>query len=138
MKNRKKKTNQKEIFYTWQAFDNDVKFLFEKYAIYKGMLKNIYGIPRGGLVLAVKLSNLLNIPLITKKREINKYTLIVDEIYDTGKTIKDLIYGKKYFSIAVLFANEENIKNIKLPLVIKRLVKSDSCISFPWEREVNR
>ena len=51
-------------------------------------IKSITGIQRGGLIPAVMISHKLNIPYVTK---INGYTLIVDDICDTGKTLKGMV-----------------------------------------------
>ena len=47
--------------------------------------KNIYAIPRGGLIFAVLLSHRLNIPIT---HELKETTLVVDDICDTGETLK--------------------------------------------------
>ena len=49
-------------------------------------ISNIYGIPRGGLCLAVALSHKLNIKISKKP---TKYTLIVDDIFETGMTLNN-------------------------------------------------
>ena len=48
-------------------------------------IKFIYGIPRGGLIPAVILSHKLGIKLIN---EVFSHTLVVDDIVDTGETMK--------------------------------------------------
>jgi hypoxanthine phosphoribosyltransferase len=48
----------------------------------------VYGIPRGGLIVAVYLSHYCNLELIINDVEINGWdTLVVDDIADTGKTL---------------------------------------------------
>lgn len=49
---------------------------------------NIYPVPRGGYYPAIEIARMLNLPLNTG--EINKGTLIVDDIIDTGNTIRNL------------------------------------------------
>ena len=51
-------------------------------------IKSITGIERGGLIPAVMISHKLNIPYVTK---INKSTLVVDDICDTGETLKNTV-----------------------------------------------
>lgn len=53
-------------------------------------VKSITGIERGGLIPAVMISHKLSIPYVTK---INKDTLVVDDICDTGVTLKRSIAG---------------------------------------------
>ena len=57
-------------------------------------MSGIYGIPRGGLCLAVALSHKLNIELLKEPRN---NILIVDDIYDSGETLhryKDFLDSK--------------------------------------------
>ena len=48
----------------------------------------VYGFPRGGLCLAVALSHALNIPLL---EEIRPGCLVVDDVYETGKTLNKVL-----------------------------------------------
>lgn len=71
--------------YTWEQLEKDVRVLSKKIGSYDFII----GIPRGGLTLAVMLSYSKNIPLLTSIRGIkNKRVLLVDEISDTGNTLK--------------------------------------------------
>ncbi len=53
-------------------------------------IKSVTGIQRGGLVPAVMISHKLNIPYVNR---INKDTLVVDDICDTGETLKNKVAG---------------------------------------------
>ena len=48
--------------------------------------EGIYGIPRGGSVLAGKLSTLTGIPIVYEPS--NDFVLVVDDLIDSGKTLK--------------------------------------------------
>ena len=92
---------------TWEEFNDSCDMIVEaikKYYPFK--FKNIYGIPRGGLVLAVRLSHLLDLPIIIHKTKIGQNTLIVDDIADTGKTL-DLHSHRniKIANISVIYTN---------------------------------
>ena len=76
-------------YYTWKDFERDCVKITE-WAEDKGF-KNIYGIPRGELPLAVKLSHLLELPQILSKEDITRDTLIVDDIIDTWATLDRLL-----------------------------------------------
>lgn len=65
---------------SWQAFDRAV----EQIASGAGDWNGIYGIPRGGLVLAVALSHRLALPLLPEARP---GCLVVDDVYETGLTL---------------------------------------------------
>lgn len=75
--------------YSWKLFDLDCKKIADWAKPKK--FKSIYGIPRGGIIVAVKLSHILNIPIILNYKDIASKTLIVDDISDSGKTISKLI-----------------------------------------------
>ena len=85
-------------YFTWSEFDESVEHIAKEchYLDFSG----IYGVPRGGLCLAVALSHKLKIKLISKP---TKNSLIVDDIYETGITLKNFkdIEGKMFF---VLFS----------------------------------
>jgi len=93
----------------------------------------IAGVTRGGLVPAVMLSHMLKLPMIaiapTDLVEHDHATLIVDEIYDTGKTISKIKSLNPRADIAVLFHNE-GLPELNY-YVIKRQL--NDWIVFPWE-----
>ena len=68
-------------------------------------ISNIYGVPRGGLVVAVKLSHLLNLPIITDKDKIiPSKTIIVDDIVDTAGTLTETVKALKENGAKRVFA----------------------------------
>ena len=71
------------IDFIWSDLDRAAKLAANKYKT--KTFSGVYGIPRGGLCLAVKLSHLLNIPLLDLPQD---GCLIVDDIYDSGKTLE--------------------------------------------------
>jgi len=79
------------IEYSLEDFQDAVEYLFDAIKNSKTNLKAIYGIPRGGIPLAVALGVSLDLPLIELKN-FTKYKrseiLIVDDLIDSGKTIK--------------------------------------------------
>jgi len=119
--------NKKFDYYTWQKFEKDCKKI-AAWARRKGF-KNIYGIPRGGLVVAIKLSHLLDIPLVLNKEDVMRKTLIVDDVVDAGKTIERLILaiGNKRSVASLYFADGAKMK----PDFFVRCKKK--WIIFPWE-----
>ncbi len=52
--------------------------------------KNIFAVPRGGLIPGVYLSHKLEIPMIFNVGQISEDTLVVDDIYETGDTFGKL------------------------------------------------
>ena len=65
--------------------------LAEKIISDKVKFNGIYGVPRGGLPIAVSLSHRLNLQFyMLPSNEI----LVVDDISDTGKTLKDTLHKR--------------------------------------------
>jgi GTP cyclohydrolase I len=90
---------------------------------------SIYGVPRGGIYLAIQLSQLLNLPIV-EKNKIHKATLIVDDLVDSGKTRKK--YPDNDF--AALYKKQYT------PIFQKRTYISDTIndwIEFFWEKAIN-
>lgn len=94
----------------------------------------IAGVVRGGLVPAVMLSHKLDLPMvaINPNDEVSQHheVLIVDEIYDTGKTMRTLMENNPRADFAVLFHNTD-LAPLKY-FAVKR--KLDDWIVFPWEK----
>ncbi len=112
--------------FTWSEFDKSVVRIANKCRFKK--FSGIYGVPRGGLCLAVALSHKLNIKLIS---EPIKNSLIVDDVYETGLTLttfKD-IEGAMFF---VLFSK---IRPTWWNTVF--VSKKSQWIVFPWENTLN-
>jgi len=124
-----KKRMQKMYKVSWKEFD----YLCECLALgikASGMEpKNIYGIPRGGLVVAVKLSHILNIPLTTKEDYVEvDQSIICDDLTDGGITLmeyRELTYAKT----ATLYHNKNSV--IEPDFWVK--YKPDGWVLFPWE-----
>ena len=113
-------------YFTWNEFDKSIEFIANKSKIWK--LSGIYGVPRGGLCLAVALSHKLNIKIIEKPQ---KNSLIVDDIYETGHTINNFknIEGVNIF---VLFSKKKPTWWNTVNLSHKK-----EWIVFPWENKEN-
>ena len=112
-------------YFTWHDFDKSVEHIANKCKFLD--FSGIYGVPRGGLYLAVALSHKLKIELIS---EPIKNSLIVDDVYETGLTLttfKD-IEGAEFF---VLFSK---IKPTWWNTVF--ISKKSQWIVFPWENSL--
>lgn len=129
---------QKWLFYEHGDFYQDIGILVEKLTehqeqkqkqmslFFSGRFDGIYGIPAGGLVLAVYLHYRLKLPLLLAPTE---NSLIVDDIVDTGFTMSHYI-SKGNFTVA-LFCKESG----KWKPNIWLREKTDKWIRFPWEGE---
>ena len=113
-------------YFTWSEFDKSVEHIYNKCKFME--FSGIYGVPRGGLCLAVALSHKLKINLISKPI---KNALIVDDVYETGITLNTFknIEGAMFF---VLFSK---INPIWWNTV--HISKKSEWIVFPWENTAN-
>jgi uncharacterized protein len=117
----------------WYQIDELVDTLEKKIRKANQHYELIVGVARGGLVPAVMLSHRLNLPMmaITPRTliPIAKRCLVIDEIYDSGDTIKQIREVNPGIHVGVLFHNEA------LP-DLEYFATKDSLkqwIVFPWE-----
>ena len=113
-------------YFTWREFDKSVEEIADKCRFKK--FSGIYGVPRGGLCLAVALSHKLKIELISKPI---KNSLIVDDVYETGHTLTTF----KDIEGAVFFVLFSKIKPTWWNTVF--ISKKSQWIVFPWENALN-
>ena len=113
-------------YFTWSEFDRAVEHIANECKFLK--FSGIYGVPRGGLCLAVALSHKLKINLISEPK---KNSLIVDDVYETGITLNNLknIEGAMFF---VLFS-----KSIPTWWNSVFISEKSEWIVFPWENSSN-
>jgi len=132
--------NQSEVktqYYSWDEYRVDVKKIFKTLQSRNWKFDGVFAPPRGGLVLAVTLSNLFGndeggrqkLPLILHEKDVTKNTLIVDDIADTGATL--LKYQKKRNIIVTLFKHAQS--QVDPQIWIRE--KEDRWIEYPWEVE---
>ena len=113
-------------YFTWDEFDKSVDYIANQCKFWE--LSGIYGVPRGGLCLAVALSHKLNVQLIEKPL---KYSLIVDDVFETGITLSSFkdIEGANFY---VLISKKKPIWWNTVNLSHKK-----EWIIFPWENKKN-
>ena len=122
----KKKKIKMTSYFTWSEFDKGVEHITNKCKFLE--FSGIYGVPRGGLCLAVALSHKLKIELIS---EPIKNSLIVDDVYETGitlstfKNIEGAMFYVLFSKIKPTWWNAVNISEKK------------EWIVFPWENTLN-
>ncbi len=113
----------KNVFLNWEEFDKVIYETSRK--LYQENFDGVYGIARGGLVMAVKLSHALGIPLLLYP---TKQTLVVDDISDTGKTLQN-IPNKM---IVCWYTTPWTITKPDLSFGSKK--DKDEWVIFPWEQ----
>lgn len=120
-----------KVYVTWDQVEEYIDSVVEKLAD-KNMLDNIsgvYGVPRGGLILATLLSYRLNIPLLLAPA---KNCVIIDDIADSGRTLQhftenDTQFNKYY--ITTMFYHD---RSVVVPDYYK-FKKDNLWIVYPWE-----
>ena len=128
----------KKCSITWDTIDNLITIIAREVISESPNIYNIYGIPRGGLIPAVLLSHKLGIPVT---QEIKNYSLIVDDISDSGNTLKKVIdkcnnpiYNYKEVYTATLFERQDTIFE---PNFIGEHIKYNDWLVFPWEYQIH-
>lgn len=113
-----------KIYLSWDDINILVEDLCNTIASSGVQIKSITGIERGGLIPAVMISHKLNIPYVTK---INKDTLVVDDICDTGETLKRSIAGftaTLHYKPTAVFTPDFYAKEV-----------GSEWLVYPWERK---
>ena len=118
-----------KYFVTWDDVETFINIFIDKIRLEGKQFTGVYGLPRGGLVFAVMLSNRLGIPMLMAPCD---GCLIIDDIADSGKSLahfteNDTNFCKFY--IATMFYHERS--EVK-PDYYQEL-KEDRWIVFPWE-----
>tara|TARA_Y100000361_G_C11126336_1_gene326206 strand:+ start:633 stop:1025 length:393 start_codon:yes stop_codon:yes gene_type:complete len=109
----------KYAYLDWLDFDLAISRLYDRY---KGMeFSGIYGVKRGGLILAVALSHQLKLKFLQKPE---KNCLWVDDIIDSERTFNK--YKGKCKEYCCWVSKKDNSKYFSLLLSKKWVV-------FPWE-----
>ena len=117
----------KKRYINWSYIDDAVKLLSLKVLSSGIKVTDIKGMPRGGLIPAVMLSHQLNIPLLGSNIPPSETTLVVDDICDSGQTLK--FYD--FCPTAVLHYKKTAIFK---PTFYTDEVKEDEWQIYPWEK----
>ena len=127
-----------KIYISWQEIEVLVDTLSrkiqERLFYTDDMYTSIHGLARGGLTPAVMISHKLNIPYTaTPQLEdhalFNNECLIIDDIADSGKTLK----GWDDYPTAVLHYKSHT--SCCEPTIYAVEQTTDDWIVYPWERE---
>lgn len=113
-----------KVYLSWDDINILVEDLCNTIASSGAQIKSVTGIERGGLIPAVMVSHKLNIPYVTK---INKDTLVVDDICDTGETLKGLVAGYTatlHYKPTAVFTPDFYAKEV-----------GSDWLVYPWERK---
>ena len=121
-------------FISWNVVDECVLDIAEHILRTEIKFEGVYGIPRGGVILAVMLSHKLDIPYFDDIEHAlgnGKEFIIIDDITDTGKTLNNY---KKMDSSEIAYyvtIHEHEQSSVKPDYSV--LYKEDKWIVYPWE-----
>jgi hypothetical protein len=125
-------------FLSWDDVEVLVKKLCDKITRSNLDIKDIWGLPRGGLIPAVMVSHKLGIPMT--KGTITPDTLIIDDICDSGVTLanfyetyQDEFAFPFYLKTAVLHYKPQT--SVFEPTLFANQWSSNNWIIYPWERK---
>jgi len=104
---------------TYKKLAEDTKKLANQLKPVIGDYDSIYGIPRGGVPIAIMLGNETGLPLVD---DIGERTIIVDDLIDSGKTMEQ--YKDKMF--VALYAKPHSPEAFTVEII-------DGWIEFPYE-----
>ena len=123
-----------KTFITWKEYDDMIDKISKYVKQYPlGEIGAVYGLPRGGLPIAVSLSHSLGLPLLMdyydRKIVTNKKILVVDDIADAGHTLKD--FENTHNIICTFHYHKQSI--VKPDFYCEE--KGDKWIVYPWETQ---
>jgi len=116
----------KKKYYSWEEIDACMENLSLDIMKSGVNFNKIYGIKRGGLIPAVMLSHILNTPI---SDIIDSNTLVIDDICDTGETLKFYI-EQKCPTVTLHYKHSAIVE----PTFWRELVDDETWIVYPWER----
>jgi hypoxanthine phosphoribosyltransferase len=116
----------KKVIISWDKATKMIEKLAKQIKKSKTKFDGVYGIPRGGLPLAVMMSHQLNIPVLLYP---TKNTLVVDDISDNGFTLQRM----KNKKIATLYSTDWTIT--KPDWFVDKKLHKDDWLVFPWEKK---
>lgn len=119
-------------FITWEQVQIYINKLIEDLKIKGIRPTGVYGIPRGGLILATLLSYKLNIPLLLAPSE---GCVIIDDIADSGRTLCHYTNNDTQFNSYYITTMFYHNRSIVTP-DFYALKKHDEWIVFPWEHQL--
>lgn len=107
---------------SYEKLASDVEKLAENLSAIKGDYDSIYGVPRGGVPVAIMLAQHLKLPLVDT---VGDRTLVVDDLVDSGKTMEQY----KDHTFVALYAKAHSPEAL-----VVEVFNSDDWLEFPYEQ----
>ena len=117
-------------FVSWEQV---TEFIYNRIALQndKKHFTGVYGIPRGGLCLAVMISHALECPMLLAPAP---GCLIIDDICDSGESLvhyyRNSSGTRQDYTLATLYYKKNELNVVP---DIYEYIKEDKWIVFPWE-----
>jgi len=120
-----------KIYLSWDDVNDAVESLAHQIKSSNESIEAIAGLPRGGLIPAVLLSHKLELPYVNLSNDCEGYenVLIVDDICDTGETLKEY---HQFFPTATIHYKQSAIVK---PDFYYSLAPENEWIVYPWEQK---
>lgn len=122
-----------KIFVTWEDVEDYIEYVARSTKDIE--FEGVYGIPRGGLVLAVMLSDRLGIPMLMAPC---RGALIVDDIADSGRSLCHYTENDTQFNQYAITTFFYHPRSSVVPGWYFKEKPEGSWIVFPWEYDVDR
>ena len=123
-------------YVTWIDIENSVEIVSKKVLNLSKNFSSISTVSRGGLIPSRLLADSLGIEKIfVDQKTISSESLVVDDIFDTGKTFSNLLSkasDPSKFNFVTLFARRG--MNFPEQLIYGSQTRDDSYIVFPWDK----
>ena len=117
-----------KVYVTWDEIKQWVDKIVELSTDYN--FSGVYGIPRGGLVMATMLSYKLDIPLLTAP---HNNCLIVDDIADSGRSLIHYTDNDTQFNKYTIATYYYHSRSMVVPTWYSKIKEDNTWIVFPWE-----
>lgn len=119
---------------SWQDVENLTRSMGQKIKQFQ-KIDYVYGVPRGGYTPAVILSHILEAPILEHEEQVGaellvgKTVLIVDDINDSGKTLK----GWSMWPNAQTAVIYERVNSTMRADWVGETIEHNGWFIFPWE-----
>jgi hypoxanthine phosphoribosyltransferase len=120
-----------KVYLSWDEIETAVENLAYQIKNSGKKIGSINGLARGGLIPAVILSHKLGIPFMNEDNDSEGYILIIDDICDTGETLK---FYSNYEYILTATIHYKQTAMVE-PDFYHSLAPEDKWIVYPWEQK---
>ena len=120
-------------FLTWDDIDRVINKIVANISNSEIKINAIGGLPRGGLIPAVMLSHRLSIPFVAQANiaSVAGDILVVDDICDTGKTLKRFKFENNIYTAALHWKQSSEYQ----PHYFWEIAYENEWIVYPWENK---